>query len=172
MKKWGHEMLKNKKGQTVVEFALAVLLLFGLLFAIIDLGMLFYVNLTMQHAVRTATRYAVTGRSDLPGMTDLDRRDALIQVIKDNSMGLYNKNLHNPKDPTISVIHPNQVTFGNYSGTPQSGEPGNPGDVIEVSLTYTWPLLTPALKPFFPGGQYTFTVRSTMTNENFPASGG
>lgn len=162
----------NKIGQTTVEFAFAVLLLFGLLFAIIDLGVLFYVNLTMQHAVREGTRYAVTGRSNLDPNGKGDRRAALIQAIKNKSNGLYDKNKHDPKDPTINVITPSNVTFSNYSGTPTTGNPGNPGDVIEVSLTYTWPLITPILKPFFPNGQYTFTVRSTMTNEQFPASGG
>ena len=45
-----------------MEFALVALLLFGILFTIIDLGIMFYVNLTMQHAVREGTRYAVTGQ--------------------------------------------------------------------------------------------------------------
>ena len=158
-------MMRRKGGQATVELALATVLLFGLLFAIIDLGVLFFVNLTMQSAVRAGTRYAVTGQSNLD--PNGNRMAALIQAIKNNSYGLYDKNLHNPKDPTVSVITPGNVTFSNYSGTPTTGNPGNPGQVIEVSLTYTWPLMTPLLKPFFPNGQYTFTVKSTMTNEPF-----
>jgi Flp pilus assembly protein TadG len=153
----------NKNGQALVEFALVVLLLFGILFTIMDLGIMFYVNLTMQHAVREGLRYAVTGRSDLGA----DRRSALIQKIKNSSNGLYDKNLHVPKDPQINVINPSHVTFSNYTGTPTTGNPGNPTQTIVVSLTYTWPLLTPILKRFFTGGQYTFTVKSTMTNESF-----
>jgi Flp pilus assembly protein TadG len=152
----------NKNGQALVEFALVAPLFFILLFAIVDLGVVFYVNLTMQHAVRQGTRYAVTGRSDL----GTDQRSALIQMIKDSSNGLYDKNLHVPKDPVISVIIPGQVTFSNYSGTPTTGDPGKPGDIIVVSLTYTWPLITPILQPFFPGAEYTFTVKSTMKKES------
>lgn len=154
----------NKSGQALVEFALVVLLLFGLLFTLMDLGIMFYVNLTMQHAVREGTRYAVTGQIG----ASADRRAALIQKIRDSSNGLYDKNLHVPKDPQINVINPSQVTFSNYTGTPTTGDPGKPTQTIIVSLTYTWPLLTPILKRFFPGGQYTFTVKSTMTNESFP----
>ena len=149
-----------------MEFALVALLLFALLFTIMDLGIMFYVNLTMQHAVREGTRYAVTGQSNL----GTDRRSALIQKIRDSSVGLYDKNLHVPKDPQINVITPSQVTFSNYTGTPTTGNPGQPNDIIVVSLTYTWPLVTPILKRFFPNGRYTFTVKSTMKNESFPTN--
>lgn len=158
----------SRKGQSTVEFALAVLLLLFVLFAIIDLAIMFYVNLTMQHAVREGARYAVTGRSDL----GLDRRTALIAKIREQSMGLYDRNRHVPKDPSISVIKPSGVTFSNYTGTPTTGDPGKADETIVVSLTYTWPLVTPFMKPFFRGGEYTFTVKATMKNEPFPASGG
>ena len=158
-------MITNKKGQTLVEFALVVPVLFALLFAIIDLGVMLYVNLTMQYALFQGVRYEITGQSNL----GTDRRSALIQMIRNSSNGLYDKNMHVPKDPVIGVVVPSQVTFTNYSGTPATGDPGKPNDVIVVSLTYTWPLLTPILKPFFPQG-YTFTVKSTMKNESFPTS--
>ena len=156
-------MRANIKGQTLVEFAIVVPIFFLLVFAVVDLGYMFYVNLTMQSAVRQGTRYGVTGQSNLGS----DRRSALIQMIKDKSNGLYDKNVHVPKDPGINVIDPSQTTFDNYTGTPVSENPGQPNQVIIVSLTYTWPLLTPVLKPFFPDGSYTFTVKSTMKNENF-----
>jgi Flp pilus assembly protein TadG len=167
-------MRLNNHGQSLVEFALAGLVFFSLLFAVIDLGFMFYANLTMQHAVREGTRYAVTGQSTLGP----DRRSALIQLIKKSSNGLYDKNLtlhdepgmQNYNNPSISVVKPGNVTFTNYTGTPTTGDPGKPDDVIVVSLTYTWPLITPLLKPFFPGGKYTFTVKSTMKNEGFPTS--
>lgn len=159
---------KDQKGQTTVEFALVAILLLGLLFAIIDLATLFYVNLTMQHAVREGVRYAITGRSDLGA----DRRSALIAKIREQSMGLYDRNRHTPREPSISVIKPSSVTFANYSGTPTTGDPGQANETIVVGLTYTWPLMTPLMKPFFQGGEYTFTVKTTMKNEPFSSSGG
>lgn len=158
----------NRKGQTIVEFALAAVILFSLLFAIIDLALMFFVNLTMQHAVREGARYAITGQSDLGA----DRRAALIAKIREQSMGMYDKNLHVPKDPSVSIIKPSGVTFTNYSGTPTTGDPGQSDEVIVISLTYKWSLVTPLMKPFFPGGAYTFTVKTTMKNEPFPTSGG
>jgi len=168
-------MKLNSHGQSLIEFALAGMVFFSLLFGVLDLGIMLYANLTMQHAVREGTRFAITGQLAPLGS---DRRSQLIKKIKDSSNGLYDKNL-TPHDepgilsfnnPAISVINPSNVTFTNYSGTPTTGDPGKPDDVIVVSLTYTWPLITPILKPFFPGGKYTFTVKSTMKNESFPTS--
>lgn len=154
-------MRRDDKGQVLVEFALVTFVLLSVIFAIVDLAFMFYVNLTMQHAVREGSRYAVTGQSDAGS----DRTSSVIKRIRDNSNGLYDKNLHSPKDPQFSVITPSQVSFTNYSGTPTNGTPGTSNDIVVVSLTYTGKLLTPLLKPFFPDGQYTFTVRSTMRNE-------
>jgi len=150
----------DRKGQATVEFALTALLLFALVFAIIDLAVMFYVNLTMQSAVREGTRYAITGRKG----DSTDRRTELINQIKINSNGLYEKNaLRN--DPTVSILTPKMTNnFSNYSGHPVN-DTGNPDQIIIVSLTYGWPLLTPTLKPFFAGGVYKFTVRATMKNE-------
>jgi len=160
-------MADKEKGQVLVEFAVVAAILLGMLFAIVDLAFMFYVNLTMQNAVREGTRYAITGQGNP------DRMSALIQQIKKCSDGfcnVYDRNLHVPKDPQVSVIDPAQVTFTNYSGHQQSSGAGSANDVIVVSLTYTGALLTPILKPFFPNGQYTFTVKTTMKNENFPTN--
>jgi Flp pilus assembly protein TadG len=148
-----------RKGQTTVEFALAVLVLFTFVFAFIDFGVMFYVNLTMQHAVREGVRQAITGNS-----TGGDRRSLLISTIRNYSNGLYDKNRNPQKDPVVSVITPSAATYANYTGT-RVNDTGRPDDIITVSLTYSWPLLTPILKPLFSDGAYTFTVGATMKNE-------
>ena len=131
----------DKKGQTTVEFALAALLVLTLLFTIIDLGVMFYVNLTMQHAVREGARYAIIGQpSTSTGATaDQARLDALTTQIKNSSNGLYiDANI--VSGPTVSVLTPsNTVTFSNYTVSPASGT-GQPDQIIIVRLTYAWPL--------------------------------
>jgi len=44
-----------------VEFALVAPMVFLLLFAVFDFARLFYVEMTLQNAVRVAGRYGVTG---------------------------------------------------------------------------------------------------------------
>jgi Flp pilus assembly protein TadG len=147
---------RTAQGAALIEFALIGLVFFVLMFIIIDLGLLYWVNLTMQHAVREGARYAVTGQSNLD--TSGRRYMAVIQEIQNQSMGLY------------AMVKPTIVVNGVAYGTPEQYTPGmfgNSGDMIVLQLNCTWPLLTPVFAPLFPGGQYRFSVAATMRNEAF-----
>jgi Flp pilus assembly protein TadG len=149
-------MLRRNSGQTLVEFALTAILFFMTLFTIMDFAMMFYVNQTMQHAVRSGSRLAVIN-------PDAGCRAQIIANIRTQSMGYYDKNVNSTKDPVISV----QTLGGSYSnisGTPVS-DCGTWQQPVTVSLTYSWPVLTPFLRPLFTGGNYTFTVKATVVNE-------
>ena len=158
------KIIRGKKGQTIIETVLILIILLGLLFAIVDLALMLFANLAMQHAVREGARYAITGRTDLD--PDDSRRLAVIQKIKNSSIGLCNKSTCN-------------IYFYSLDGTeipydpedPQHSDVGGPGEVIIVEVRdYAWSLLTPFLRPFFPDGKYTFTVKATMRNEPFTES--
>ncbi|APG28688.1 hypothetical protein A7E78_13110 [Syntrophotalea acetylenivorans] len=145
-----------KKGATVVEFALIIPVLLILLMAIIELGALFWVNMTMQHAVREGARYAITGRIDLdpnPNPDDRLRPAAVAEKIKLSSLGLYDSVVTD-----MVVTDPDGNVLGGFGG---------PGETLVINLQCSWPLLTPLIRPFFDGGTYNFQVSSTMRNENF-----
>jgi Flp pilus assembly protein TadG len=151
----------KSKGQTTVEFAMAAVLLLLFLFAVIDLSFMFYVNLTMQRAVREGARYAVTGQTH--GKEGLDN---MITCIKDASNGLYEQNYLKDEVPKVSVLTlADTKNFSNYTGRPITDSIGNPTQIIIVSLKYAWPLMTPLISPFFTDGRYTFTVRATTRHE-------
>ena len=98
-----------------VEFALVAPILFLLLFGIIDLALMFWVNFSMQYAVREGTRYAVTGQSGLdPSTTAQQRYIAVIEKIQLSSMGMYDQ------------LHPH-ITVTNY---------GNDGSNLPLTETY------------------------------------
>jgi Flp pilus assembly protein TadG len=156
-----------EKGSSMVEFALLAPLLFFLLFVIIELGLLFWVNLTMQYAVREGARYAITGQSNLdPAAVNQQRYLAIIQKIKDSSMGLYAR-----VNPTIVVNNVSQAPAAynnNMFGAPDS--------IVVLQLNCSWPVVTPAwrlmalLNPSAQTsspGQYAFSVAATMRNEAF-----
>jgi len=149
---------RGEKGASVVEFALILPLLLLLLMAIVELGVLFWVNMTMQHAVREGARYAITGRSDLDPNPDPEavklRPEAILEKIRLSSLGLYDS----------VVIEP--VTITDPAGTELSGF-GAPGQIVVINLDCSWPLLTPLVRPFFDEGTYNFKVSSAMRNENF-----
>jgi hypothetical protein len=62
---------------------------------------------------------------------------------------------------TLSSINISSV----YGG---AGSAGGPQDIETVTVTATLSLMTPIISNFFPKGQYTFTVNSTVKNEPFP----
>lgn len=164
-KQAGHGILYGKvflgtksasKGTYTVEFAIVAAALFLLMFAILDVAILCFVNLTMQNAVREGARYAITGRSDLDPQTEGVRYRAVVQKIKDSSMGFFDK-----------VMNEDDITVTDVDGAPVAGF-GEPGQTLVITLDCTWPLLTPLVSPFFPEGDYKFTVGATMRNEAFP----
>jgi Flp pilus assembly protein TadG len=148
---------RRSLGVATVEFALAALLFFTVMLAIADIGIMYWVNLTMQHAVREGARYAITGRTDLDPDGENNRYRAVIQQIRNNSMGLYDS-----VSPTVNVY---AVTAGGETDIGESF--GGPGDLIVIELDCSWPLITPLIRPFFTDGKYNFIVRATMKNEPF-----
>ena len=116
---------------------------------------MFYVNQTIQHAVRDGARYAVAKRSE----TGLSLRASMEAKIRQQSMGLFDKNAYVPNTisiytlPALSTIQ----TDTRYSGTTTTGT-GDAQALIEVEYNYSWPLLTP-LKTLFnqtPTGIYLY----------------
>ena len=130
-----------------------------LLLAVFEYGAMFFVNLSMQHAVREGARYAITGQTDLDkNVDDPARYRAVIEKIKQSSMGLYDS-VH----PVISVNGTRYGSSASYSNSMFGGS----GDVIVLQLDCAWPVVTPLLRPFFTAGTYRFSVATTMRNEAF-----
>lgn len=153
---------RRQRGAAVVEFAFAAVIFFTLLTTIMEFGYMFWTNLSMQHAVREGARYAITGRTDLDPAATKTRYGAVIQRIKDSSMGVYGK-----VNPQVRVmVVQNDGSYLELSGATF----GNPGQIVVISLDCTHSVLMPFVRPFFTDGDYSFTVRATMRNEMFPQS--
>jgi Flp pilus assembly pilin Flp len=158
-----HRSQRRQAGATAVEFALLAAIFMTVLISIAELSMLFFVNLTMQHAVREGTRYAVTGRSNLHQSSNQQRYEAVIQGIRNNAMGRFDQ-----VSPVIVVtLNNDSPTSYSAPGAYSPGMFGGPGDIIVLRLDCSWPLLTPVWRSLFNGGKYAFSVAATMRNENF-----
>jgi Flp pilus assembly protein TadG len=144
--------LRSEHGQSLVEFAAVAFLLFELVFGVMDFGRVFFTQMTLQHAVREAGRFAVTGNK-LPDPGNppqlLTRVASIKEVARRSAVGL-----------DVST-----VTVSSPAG---AGTAGGPGQSVTISLTTTLKFITPIIGQFFNGGRYTFTVRTTFKNEPFP----
>ncbi len=157
-------MRAKNRGATALEFALLAPVYFLLILGVVECGIMFWVNLTMQYAVREGARYAITGQSNLdPNASNQQRYLAVIEAIKDNSIGLFDQ------------VHPVVATSINggplrtYGDSTQytSGMFGGPGDIVMLQLNCFWPLTTPLVAPYFMAGNYNFSVAATMRNEAY-----
>lgn len=164
----GKLRLKNRPhGAAMVEFALIAPILFFLIAMIMELGVMFWVNLTMQYAVREGARYSITGQNNLdPASANKQRYEAVLRKINDSSLGLY------------AMVSPVVVVNG-VSQAPSAYNNnmfGAAGDIVVLQVNCTWPVITPAwrlmalLNPktsTSAPGQYAFSVAATMRNEAF-----
>jgi Flp pilus assembly protein TadG len=126
--------------------------------SLLELSLMFFSTMTMQYAVREGARYAVTGQSNLdPATANQQRYAAVIQKIRNNSMGFYDK-----LGTTISVNGTKYATsaYGNAMF-------GGAGSIVVLQLDCDWKVTTPLLAPFFANRKYHFTVATTMRNEFF-----
>lgn len=147
---------RGRRGQSLVEFALVAPLFFLLVFAITDFGRLFFTQTTLQHALREAGRYAVTGQHQpKTGGGTYSRVESIRNIAQKYAVGL----LANPSDIQISSIS---------GGVNVNNSAGGPGQTVIVSLTTHLKLITPMIGKYFsPDGTYTFTVRTSFKNEPF-----
>lgn len=138
-----------------MEFALVAPMFFLLFFAVFDFARMFYVQMTLQNAVRQAGRYAITG-NHVPDPQNhgqnLSRVNSIISVAQQAAGGL-----------SVSGIQISSTSGGSSSA-------GGPGDIVTISLTSQLQLMTPIVSTFFPNGAYTFTVSVSFKNEPFPPS--
>jgi Flp pilus assembly protein TadG len=140
-------------GGATMEFALVATMLFTVILGCFEFSCLMYGQITLQNAVRTAGRYAMTGNHlpdpNHPGQ-NLSRTASITQVAQQAAMGL-----------DVSNIHISSVVGGNNNA-------GGPGDTVTISLTANLPLITALVGQYFTHGIYTTTVSATFRNEPFP----
>ena len=139
-------------GGATMEFALAATMLFTVMLGCFEFACLMYGQLTLQNAVRTAGRYAMTGNhladSNHPGHV-LSRTASITQVAQQAAMGL-----------DVSNIQISSAQGG-------ANNAGGPGDTVTISLTANLPLMTALVGQYFTNGQYTTTVSASFRNEPF-----
>lgn len=141
--------LADARGANLVEAALVTPLLLLLTFSVVDFASLFYVYLALENGVSQASRYSVTGQQEA-GMT---REDSIKLAMRHAT-------------PTLTLAD-DVFTFSHLpvGGGAWVAGAGGPADIGKVTVTYTWTLMTPLLRPFFDDGRIDLVVESAMKNE-------
>lgn len=105
--------LKDQQGSAMVEFALVSMVLFLLLFGIVQVGLLFQTQWTLEDAARNGVRLAA-----MPG----NRTEAQI------------------RNTIITIVQPSIIlTASNISISPTIRQPGDPVTIV-INLNYKTPV--------------------------------
>ena len=150
------------RGQSLVEFAMVAPMFFLLVFGITDFGRLFFTQVTLQHALREAGRYAVTGQHQKDPNNPanlLSREQSIRNIAQQYAAGLL------PDASSIDI-----AAYDSQGNLDTAHVAGLPGETVVVSLTTHLTLITPIIGRYFPNGVYTFTVSTSFKNEPFDAS--
>jgi hypothetical protein len=157
----------KEKGQALVEFALVSLLFFMLSFGVFDMARLFQSWVTVQHASREATRYAITGRVDCEGTSGRD--NCIVWTALHSTDGLARGGESGPDVEVLTQAWDYQCDL---SGSCDWFDPGTENatgtqcDQVEVRVVYRHRFSFPVLTAIAPNG-LTVVGRQRMTNEPY-----
>ena len=146
--------LRDTRGTNLVEAALLTPLLLLVSFSIFEFGAMFWVYLALENGVSRASRYAITGQ-----VLEGESRESSIKAAMRNAT----PSLTIP-DGAFSFTH---LPANQPNATEWQAGTGGPGDIGKVTVTYTWKVYTPLVRPFFDNGRIIFIVESAMKNEQY-----
>ena len=149
--------VRTSRGQAVVELTFSFLLFLFIFFAVVEFSHLLYTKVTLQHALREAGRYMVTGRTANDANGDpVPRPDLVLQVFCNN---LIATGLGCPQfGPQFSLV---------CLDGPCKEPGGGPEQTVMVTGIFHKPALFPLFVPIFSQAGVEFQLSTTWKNEPF-----
>ena len=156
--------LRAQDGATAVEFAFVAIPFLLLIFATIELGLVFLVSVTLDNAVVDAGRKVRTGEVQNAAGTAATFKTATCARMD----WLGSKCASNL---TIDVRTIGSFSASNAATKPQTAcwDPGGPGSIVMVRAYYSWSLVTPLLKTGLQtaNGKQVITATTAFVNEPY-----
>ena len=125
-------LLKDRSGLAFVEFGILASIFLTLTFAIIDFGMMMWLNNTVEHVATEGARYAAVRGADKANPTTAAQ---IITYVQDRADGIP------AADMTVSVTWP---------GWPGTAVNPPAGDTVTVLVTYNYEYIIGGILGFDP----------------------
>jgi Flp pilus assembly protein TadG len=159
---------RAEQGATAVEFAFVAIPFLLLVFAIIELGLVFLVSLTLENAVIDTGRTIRTGQVQTTGGTAATFKTAVcakMSWLGANCSGALSIDVRTYSDYATTTTNANSGTVP----TTLNFNPGVSGSIVLVRAYYTWPLITPLLKTGLQtaNGKRIIYAATAFTNEPY-----
>ena len=167
---------RHRRGSAAVEFALVAPIFFALLFAIVEVALMFFATQVLETVTQASARYVMTGQAQSGSLTQAQFRSYVCGQIP-ALFTCANVQINVQSYPSFASIPGSSVydANGNFVGATNYC-PGNAGNIVFVSLSYQWPLFVTGLgfNMSNPGTTKKWlTATAAFQNEPFsaPASG-
>lgn len=171
----------SSNGQALVEFALIAVVLFMVIFLIIEAARIMWAWGTVQNAARAGARYAITGQADrpecavfdMPKFTHICDEDLRVaSIISRTHQGLTGLPLNETSGVFEDDNYYNIEVWGGRAGTGEllPNFAGTPNSAVVVRAYYRVPIITPFFRPILPS--IPVFGQAMMNNESFGQLGG
>ena len=160
----------NRRGSAAVEFALVAPIFFGLLFAIIELAMVFFASQVLETVTQDSARVIMTGQAQNASFTQTQFKNLVcskIVAMFDCANGISIDVQSYKAFATINIDDP--IVAGKFVA-PNNYLPGGAGDVVVVRVFYKWPLFVTGFGFNIANigtGQRLLTATAAFQNEPF-----
>jgi Flp pilus assembly protein TadG len=154
---------RRSRGVALIEFAVVLPFLLILFFFIIDFGLYFLDQHTLQFATREGARVGLTGRQTLDANGQpMSREASIVSTIQ------YYASIAPTMSKNLSIsIYPINATFTDPAGWNGSQNAGGPGDIMRVRVQYNYQFITPFLAQIMNNGGLVIQAEATYKNETF-----
>jgi Flp pilus assembly protein TadG len=166
---------RNRRGSAAVEFALVAPMFFGLLFAIIETGMVFFAGQVLETVTQDSARAIMTGQTQGASVSQSQFKTEVcgrIVALFDCVNGIYVDVRSYPSFGTVVI--PNQIDAGKNFINDMKFCPGKPEEIVVVRVFYQWPLFLTSLGfnlADLAGSKRLLTATTTFKNEPFSGAG-
>jgi Flp pilus assembly protein TadG len=136
---------RHRRGSAAVEFALVAPIFIGLLFAIIEVALMFFASQVLETVTQASARYLLTGQAQSGGLTQAQFKTYVCSQIP-ALFNCANLKVNVQSYPSFAAIsNTSPIDAGcNFVG-PTNYCPGNAGNPVFVQLSYQWPVFVSRL---------------------------
>jgi hypothetical protein len=153
---------RGEEGSAIMETAMSSFILFAFMFGVFEAGFAVYSYHFISEAAREGTRYAIV-RGSLAGPLACAAPGPPTCIAQSADIQTYVTGLGFPGiNPGNMTVTPVWSAFANGSSCPAAGPCNSPGNLITITVTYSFPLTV----PFIPAHTYTMSSQSAMIIQN------
>ena len=165
------DLLRNRDGSAAVEFALVALPFCFMIFAILEVALIFTLDSVLENAAIDTGRLVRTGQASAQGMTATEFKENLCSRMSIFSGDCAEKATVDVRViPQFDTLPPDPLAGEGFDPSGLTYDNGNPGNLVLVRVWYQHPLLTSFLSQGLSQvGDRTAVLTATTAFRNEPA---